>query len=989
MAITYPEEITIGKIKFRKSPDQLFLEFRPEKTKEAVEKYLDGKASRHVWRFKPSDRKTLLLRDFNKASPRAKWITLVKEKKLKVDQEIDKLQSDEFIDLASPVYFRPDLKYPNGFALSGRIIARHGKTATPKELNSLFDAVGLDIVEGPRGNLGRGMTLLCLRDRKKQSVHEIARELAKSSLLQAASVDMIQLHQTVLAIPNDTHFADQWNLLNTGQTMSDGNVATAGCDINVEQAWDISKGSPLVVIAVLDTGCDLSHPDILPHLVQPELWFDASTGTSTPNDDAGHGTCCSGIASALTNSLSAQGVAGVGWHCRILPVRMIWFFGYMTSEALILSALNHARNNHADIISMSWHWDGAQDDIDLRLQECSDDGIVMFAASGNYAPDIPDVIHYPASNANVIAVGATNENDRRCLGGPGQDWGSANQGSQYGPELSVVAPGVHTWSTDMQGTGSGYNDSSGGGDAAGDYFEDFGGTSGATPHAAGLAGLMLAYNPTLTPAQVRSIIEDTADDMVGDPLEDTAGWDKYMGHGRINAHAALVEVQTNHPYAPADVYIRDALADNGTEPYAGSPLYYSPDIIVRKNPEPDPQTAFADMTVDPGSDNVEIGNDNYIYIRVHNKGASVTDIHARVYYTPLTTTCAPDLWQYIGQFDFYDVAPGAGAVSDALVWENAPDPGAVDHYCLVASIEGFRDPHPDPAGVSNAAQYMQFIREHNNISYRNVVFENAVADSILPLDFVMGGFAEHGVFDLRVVKDQALRAGIRLKLPHRMFAGAKVGLENAVEEEDKKFKAGRVYKLKEEERRHVIGGLVVAPRTRNLARLEIAVPPDAEPGKEYRVAVEQLHQGKVVGDFMLRINVVDVQRVKLFGLRETHCVHKAGCKSLKQSTRQSWVPFSELADARGAGYDPALDCFEKPLTPKEISRRLARRVLYYLNGVQLPKELAKVAGCSAKLAETILESREAIGRFKKIEEIEKLKGIRGEQLSKLIDAFRA
>ncbi len=95
---------------------------------------------------------------------------------------------------------------------------------------------------------------------------------------------------------------------------------------------------------------------------------------------------------------------------------------------------------------------------------------------------------------------------------------------------------------------------------------------------------------------------------------------KFMGHGRINAYAALDFVKSKCEAEPTEVYIRDSLGDDGTEPYTGSPLCYSPDLIVRQSKENDPQTAFGDKTVDPGSDKITIRQKNYIYVRVHNKG---------------------------------------------------------------------------------------------------------------------------------------------------------------------------------------------------------------------------------------------------------------------------------------------------------------------------------------------------------------------------------
>lgn len=980
----YPEQIAIDDIEFRKSPDELYLELRPEFEKAEVEKYLDEKKELVEWRFEPTNRKTLAVQEFNRSSVHSKWVTRAKGREETIDQLIGQLEIDERVRIASPVYFREDLKHPNGFTFNDQIIIRFGEETAERDLQSLFQELGVGKIEGPRGDLGKGMMLLRILDRKKQNTYKVAQKLAESEIIMSARVNLIQLHSGFTVIPNDTYFTNQWNLRNTGQTMSDGNVGTPGCDINVEPAWDISRGSPLVVIAILDSGCDLGHEDLVPNYVQRDRMYDALTGGNNADDYYRHGTCVAGIASSRTNSLTAQGVAGAGWHCRIMPVAIQF------SEAALEASLRWALNHHANIISMSWVWDGPQTDIDVALQDCFNAGIVMFAASGNDAPLYPDVINYPASNPHVIAVGATNENDRRCRGGLNQDWPSPNQGSQYGPELSVVAPGVHTWSSDMRGlgVGHGYNDASGGGDAAGDYYEDFGGTSGATPHVAGLAGLMLAYNPTLTPMQVRTIIENTADDLVGDPAEDTAGWDKYMGHGRINAHAAMVDVQTNHPFSPADVYIRDSLSDTGVEPYPGSPLCYSPDIIIRQTAVADPQTAFADMTVDPGSDNVEIGNDNYIYTRVHNKGTTNSDIHVRVYFAPLTTTCTPDQWECIGQIDFYDVPAGGDAVSDALVWENVPDPGSVGHFCIIASIEGFGDPHPDPVGISSASQYMDFIRDHNNICYRNVVFQNAFSDTSFAFDFVVAGFVgDETKFDLRIEREGvAIRAKVGLKLHHGMFKAPEVYLDNVVERTEKALRGFRFFELGEEESA-AIKELVV-PGSRNTARLEVGIPADAQPGGVYQLNVQQVVEGKVLGDFQVIGQVFDPRGVEYIAVRDSHLVHKAGCKGLGETNKQSWVPFESLNAAKAAGYDMALDCLDQPFTAKDVSYRLARKVLHFVNRVELADDLHQVVGIGIDTARRILGTRDKLGRFTKLEEIEAVEGVSIDKFIVLVNAFK-
>jgi subtilisin family serine protease len=1011
MSKEYPKEFKVDGIRFKKSPDELYLELSDDLSKMAVDSFLNEKSKTIEWRFEPKDRKILALQKFNKFAVRSKWVTRAKERKESIDELIGEIESDNRVRMAGPVYYREDLGYPNGFTFDDQIIIKHDKT-TLRMLLPLFQKLGVEKVEGSKGTLGTGLTLLRILDGKKQNVYEIAQKLAQSELIKSARVNMIQLHSAIDVAPNDTYFLNQWNLRNTGQIMSDGNVATPGCDINVEPAWNISRGSPLVVIAVLDTGIDMSHEDLLLHLVQRDRWYNAATGTNSPDDDVGHGTCCAGIASALTNSLASQGVAGVGWHCRIMPIRMVWNNGYGISEAAILNALNWARNHHARIISMSWHYDGSQTNIDTALQTCFNAGIVLVAASGNYAPLSPDVISYPARNSNVIAVGATNENDRRCRGGINQDWPQSYQGSQYGPELSVVAPGVHTWSSDMNGLGQGYNSTYGGGDAAGDYYEDFGGTSGATPHVAGLAGLLLAFNPTLTPTQIRNIIENTADDMVGDTAEDTAGWDKYMGHGRINAHAALVNTQTNHPFSPADVYIRDALTDTGTEPYIGYPLCYSPDIIIRKNPVANPQTAFANMATDPGSDKVEIGNDNYIYIRVHNKGNINSDIHARVYFAPLNTTCSPNQWTYIGQIDFYDIPAGGHAVSDALVWKKVPDPGTVDHFCIIASIEGFRDPHPDPTGISNASQYMDFIRNSNNIGYRNLVFEDVLPNTSFPLNFVIAGLVgSRDIFDLRIEREgPAMRAKVDLKLPKYMFMEARARIDNVVEAPKAMAEEMRTFELREE-KRSAIKNLVMQPGIRGIAQLEVKIPDDAESGEVYQIAVQQLFNDEVIGDFQFIGRVMDPKETKFIAVRGTGFVHKANCKGLAKTDKQLWAPFSSLEDAISGGYDMALDCLNQSFTAKNVSSKLARKVLNFVNNVELAEDLDHAVkdtlgigyykgrygameakrvgyGLGIGVARKILEAREKVGRFTKLSEIEAVKGVGIDTFIDLVNVFK-
>ena len=137
------------------------------------------------------------------------------------------------------------------------------------------------------------------------------------------------------------------------------------------------------------------------------------------------------------------------------------------------------------------------------------------------------VIHIPASYSNTIAVGATDTDDTRAVPG---DWGNPVAGSNYGNHIDVIAPGSWIYST-LNNNMYGYKN----------------GTSMATPMVAGLAALLLAHDPSRTNVEIRNFIRDYADDQVGNPIEDTSGFDIYYGYGRINAHRSIKSKSINYP----------------------------------------------------------------------------------------------------------------------------------------------------------------------------------------------------------------------------------------------------------------------------------------------------------------------------------------------------------------------------------------------------------------------------------------------------------
>ena len=281
--------------------------------------------------------------------------------------------------------------------------------------------------------------------------------------------------------------------------------------IGAHQVWPAFRGSAKVVVAVVDTGVDLDHPDLRPVLVPGYTTF----AESGPQDYEGHGTHVAGIVAG--QGLGDPGVRGVAPGCRIMPVKVMGPRGREGRVENVVAGLMWAVDHGATVVNMSLGDEGTSALLREAVQYAQARDVVVVAASGNFDETrhaSTNTMNYPAAYPGVIAVGATDETDALA------DF------SFWGPWLSVTAPGVDIHSS-VPGDGSP--------DAReyGDYMAEQG-TSMAAPFVAGVAALVRARFPTLTAAQVKSRLEATAHDL-GDP-----GYDPKFGHGRIDARRAVL-----------------------------------------------------------------------------------------------------------------------------------------------------------------------------------------------------------------------------------------------------------------------------------------------------------------------------------------------------------------------------------------------------------------------------------------------------------------
>jgi len=281
------------------------------------------------------------------------------------------------------------------------------------------------------------------------------------------------------AQPNDPSFPSQWHL----------------SKIAGPAAWDINHGSSGVIIAIVDSGVDGTHPDLASKMVPG---WNFLNGNSDTHDVLGHGTAVAGTAAAATDN--GTGVAGVNWMSRIMPLVVLDSSDYATYSN-IANAIMYAADNGAKIINVSIAGTTSSSTLQNAVNYAWGKGAVVIAAAGNFANSAPA---YPAACNYVIAVGASTDTDTLAYF------------SSYGSWVDLVAPGTYITTTN---NGGGYG--------------TWQGTSFASPIVAGVAALALSVNGSLSPTALTNLLLNTADDLGAVGFDSTFGW------GRVNAYRAV------------------------------------------------------------------------------------------------------------------------------------------------------------------------------------------------------------------------------------------------------------------------------------------------------------------------------------------------------------------------------------------------------------------------------------------------------------------
>jgi thermitase len=389
-----------------------------------------------------------------------------------------------------------------------------------KVLRTLESRLGADALLGSRKlKTDQGLSVIRLR-------RDAQLQQALSILTTTAGVEFAEPNYIVrlvedrplassAGLPNDPDLSKNWGL----------------SKINIAPLWNEGVlGNQKIVVAVIDTGIDWTHPDLAANLwtnpketagngkdddgngfVDDIHGWNFATKTADSNDDQGHGTHCAGVIGGVGNN--GVGIAGVNWAVSLMPIKFLTASGSGTIEDGV-EAINYARIMRVQVMSNSWGFNGTSQALKEAIQKASDAGILFVAAAGNDSHDNELTPTLPGSYpiASVLSVAATDSDDRLASF---SNWGRKS--------VHVAAPGVKIYST-----------------YKGSAYKELSGTSMATPFVAGIAALLLSEHPEWDFAELKRRLIVTSDPVAGLRT-------KVAAHGRVNAYNAFHGIVTATP----------------------------------------------------------------------------------------------------------------------------------------------------------------------------------------------------------------------------------------------------------------------------------------------------------------------------------------------------------------------------------------------------------------------------------------------------------
>lgn len=632
------------------------------------------------------------------------------------------------------------------------------------------------------------------------------------------------------------------NAADDPRSMNQGYLDAAPDGIDAEYAWLFAGGDGANQALVdLEWGWTLNHEDLAAHNI--------SIISGLNNSFFFHGSGVLGEICAVDNMVGCVGVTP-----KLGSVRVVgqWLSGggYSTSQPILdaIAVMNfgdvlllEAQTSFAGYVKVPVEIEPAVFDV-IRLATAL--GVVVVEAGGNGGVDLDTVsvsgelvfnrasADFKDSGAIIVGAGSSTAPHTRlgfsCFGSRIDCYGWGENVDTLSSDNSNVATNLYT---------TGFN-----------------GTSSASPIVTGAAlavqGLaQAALGHRFAPWQLRQILSNPAN---GTPSQTPAV-------DRIGVMPNLRAIIDGDVLSLApDVYLRDFVGDSG-DAHMGA-ISASPDVILRQNAVADPQAAFGQGSGVENSATLgyeaEAGQDNFVYVRMRNRGGSAANnVEATVFWAPPSTLLTPDQWNPLGSTTLPSVPTGDQlTVSDAIQWQAADIP-APGHYCFVALIGATGDPAPAPADFLDWDNFRSFIRNNNNVTWRNFnVVNNTPPAGAEPPGFVAMPFLMAGA------PDKARR--MRLEIASRLPVKAEAMLEMPLEWAELVKIAARPVKGADRERRGVVAiksagrtafaDVVFPAKARIPMRLLVKIPEDLRK-QEFEIYARQMYGDEEVGRVTWRL----------------------------------------------------------------------------------------------------------------------------------------
>lgn len=677
----------------------------------------------------------------------------------------------------------------------------------------------------------------------------------------------------------------------------------------------ITLGSALPGAA---TSVDVVYSCLHPHYVSQGYTIDdiRAVGGLDPNtDEYGHGTA------------EAANVLAVAPGCTFSFVR--YDNGHFDAnnqwvgQSYPLAGFQAAvQNQNPDIVTCSWGTLGTDNALALEIANAAANGIVVIFSAGNGHTDNPSAHVTSVTHPNLISVGGAY---------PIQAGGfrASNYASSYDsyiytnpqrhcpdvvglvgemPNASLIMlPTEPNDNMDEEGAAASYP--SGDNTQAGDGWVVCSGTSAAAPQTAGIAALLLQQFPTLTPMAVKNILENSARDVdTGStnsyPVDSASkGWDMATGFGLIDGQAAINFLQQN----TFNAYIRDSVEDNGALNAVADRLYASPDVIVRSEKVDYPQDELGQSVKHHNDlcDLVEEGQDNYIYLRLQNRGTLTGNCTGTVYFTDPGMFADPTSWTKIDQITVTDLVPGEFRVAGPITWPESKIP-AGGHYCLIAILDSAADPAPDLNAIHSVDDFVAMVRDQNNVAWKNIDVTDLVPGSSAWFSFYISGPAgtsHHGSLTVNLTNFPNNGGSVIVKIAKRL--GDTAILKQFQTVADPAVPASTVYStFKQAGAIGTLSTMQLKSNESTKVTIYYSIPSGAA-DKNYSIVASFAVDGVTVGS---QTQIVNVSQFAFIGNRRTLEIHKRECSWVALMSPYHKVPFSDPQQARDRGYDNCATC---------------------------------------------------------------------------------